>query len=55
MLTSFGVMLGYFEIVTASSQCSLCYFVLCKLTEASKHFLNITHSDTQYMTRVQGD
>ena len=55
MLASFGAMLGYFETVTASSQCSLCYFMLCKLTEASEHFLNIAHSDTQYVTRVQGD
>ena len=55
MLANFGAMLGYFETVTESSQSSLCCFMLCKLTKASKHFLNIAHSDTQYMTRVQGD
>ena len=55
MLANFGAMLGYFETLTESSQCSLCYFMLRKLTEASKHFLNIAHSDTKYMTRVQED
>ena len=53
MLASFGVIFGYFENVSESSQCSLCYFMLCKPTEASKQFkqcLNIAHSDTQYMT-----
>ena len=55
MLVSFGAMLGYFETVTASSQCSLCYFMLCKLTEASKYLFNTGHSDTPYMTQVQGD